>query len=192
MGDPTLWALFDHRPAPTYAKGRVAILGDAAHTSTPHQGAGAGQALEDAFILSTLLADENVKSASDIPAAFQAYDAVRRPRSQKVVSSSRAAGETYAFKGPAGSDLNLIRKELLTRFSWIWEEDLARQAETARAVLARALDPGNVKGRASMTMSTSATQSTTSKEQTCFSLSHPTIANQGIPQDQDTSLVGIA
>ena len=156
MGDPTLWALFDHRPAPTYAKGRVAILGDAAHTSTPHQGAGAGQALEDAFVLSTLLADENIKTVSDIPVAFQAYDAIRRPRSQKVVSTSRAAGETYAFRGPAGSDLNLIRKELQTRFRWIWEEDMTCQAEKARAVLAQALDAGNLRRSASMAISASA------------------------------------
>ncbi|RAL66883.1 hypothetical protein DID88_007665 [Monilinia fructigena] len=38
-------------------KGRIVLLGDAAHASTPHQGAGAGQAIEDAFILSNLLGD---------------------------------------------------------------------------------------------------------------------------------------
>ncbi|KAI9791591.1 MAG: hypothetical protein M1816_003677 [Peltula sp. TS41687] len=142
MDDPDLWALFDHRPAPTYYKGRVAILGDAAHTSTPHQGAGAGQALEDAFILSTVLADEKVMSTSDVPAALHAYDAIRRPRSQKVVSTSRTAGETYAFRGPAGNDLEKVREELLTRYSWIWDEDMSRQAEDARAVLAQILRSG--------------------------------------------------
>jgi len=44
MEKPDVWALFDHPPAPTYFKGRFALLGDAAHASTPHQGAGAGQA----------------------------------------------------------------------------------------------------------------------------------------------------
>ena len=146
MGDPDLWALFDHRPAPTYYKGRVAILGDAAHTSTPHQGAGAGQALEDAFILSTLLANEQIKSASDIPAALHAYDAIRRPRSQKVVSTSRTAGETYAFRGPAGNDLDKIREELLTRYSWIWDEDMNRQAEEALAMLSQTLNRGDLNG----------------------------------------------
>lgn len=140
MPDPDLWALFDHHPAPTYFKNRIAILGDAAHASTPHQGAGAGQALEDALILSTLLADERVRSAADIPAALHVYDAIRRPRSQKVVSTSRAAGETYAFKGPAGDDLDKIRDELLTRYSWIWDEDMGRQAEEASALLAQTFD----------------------------------------------------
>ena len=35
---PDLWALFDYPPADTYFKGRVCLLGDAAHASTPHQG----------------------------------------------------------------------------------------------------------------------------------------------------------
>ena len=139
MDDPDLWALFDHRPAPTYCKGRVAIMGDAAHTSTPHQGAGAGQALEDAFIISILLADERVRSASDIPAAFQAYDAIRRPRSQKVVSTSRTAGEMYAFRGPAGDDLEKVREELLSRYRWIWDVDMILEANKARVALAENL-----------------------------------------------------
>ncbi len=136
MDEPDLWALFDHRPAATYYKGRVALLGDAAHASTPHQGAGAGQALEDAFIMATLLADDKVQTAADVVKAFAAYDAIRRPRSQKVVTTSRAAGELYAFKGPAGGDLDKIRDDLLTRCRWIWDEDMEQQAERAQAVLA--------------------------------------------------------
>ena len=38
MQKPDLWALFDYPPADTYFKGRVCLLGDAAHASTPHQG----------------------------------------------------------------------------------------------------------------------------------------------------------
>lgn len=55
MEKPDVWALFDHPPARTYWKGRMCLLGDSAHASTPHQGAGAGMALEDAFVLSKLL-----------------------------------------------------------------------------------------------------------------------------------------
>ena len=35
---PDIWAMFDHLPAASYCKGRVYIIGDAAHASTPHQG----------------------------------------------------------------------------------------------------------------------------------------------------------
>jgi salicylate hydroxylase len=140
MERPDLWALWDHSPAATYFKGRIAILGDAAHASTPHQGAGAGQALEDAFILSHLLGSELVKSSSDVPAVFKAYDAIRRPRSQKVVTTSRAAGLTYGFQGGPQGDLAKIREELTERYRWIWEEDLDRQASEAEAELRRVME----------------------------------------------------
>lgn len=130
-----MWALFDMLPAPTYYKGNVVLLGDAAHASTPHQGAGAGQALEDAFILSMLLGDKKTRCAWDIPAAFRAYDAIRRPRSQKVVSTSRAAGATYALQGQARDDLDKVGEELLQRYKWIWDEDMNVQAEHARELL---------------------------------------------------------
>lgn len=135
MVDPDMWALFDMLPAPTYSADNVVLMGDAAHASTPHQGAGAGQALEDAFILSLLLGDEKTQQASDIPAAFRAYDAVRRPRSQKVVSTSRAAGATYAMHGQGLDNLELIGEELLQRYKWIWAEDMNEQAERARHLL---------------------------------------------------------
>ncbi|KAF7503734.1 hypothetical protein GJ744_003317 [Endocarpon pusillum] len=135
MVDADMWALFDMLPAPTYYKGNVVLVGDAAHASTPHQGAGAGQALEDAFILSMLLGDEKTRCAGDIPAALRAYDAIRRPRSQKVVSTSRAAGATYALQGQARDNLDQVGEELLQRYKWIWDEDMQVQAEHARELL---------------------------------------------------------
>lgn len=135
MPDADMWALFDSSPIPTYYSGNVALLGDAAHASTPHQGAGAGQAFEDAFILSILLGDETTRSTADIPTAFRAYDAIRRPRSQQVVTTSRAAGMTYAMQGPAKDDLKKIGQELLDRYKWIWDEDMNDQAERARDLL---------------------------------------------------------
>lgn len=38
MTKPDIWALFNHLPADTYTNGRICMLGDAAHASTPHQG----------------------------------------------------------------------------------------------------------------------------------------------------------
>jgi salicylate hydroxylase len=114
----------------------VAILGDAAHASTPHQGAGAGQALEDAFILSNLLGDPLVRVVADIPAAFKAYDAVRRPRSQKVVVTSREAGKVFCCEGEGvGDNTEKIRENLSHRQKWIWEVDHKEQLKKARAIL---------------------------------------------------------
>ncbi|KAI9053721.1 hypothetical protein LZ554_002672 [Drepanopeziza brunnea f. sp. 'monogermtubi'] len=134
MEKPDVWALFDHPPAPTYFKGRLAILGDAAHASTPHQGAGAGQAIEDAFVMSGLLGQ--VKSVDEIEKAFYAYDAVRRPRSQKVVTTSREAAALYEFEDESmGTDLEKIRKRLLERCDWIWDEDLPQQLKKAQDIM---------------------------------------------------------
>ena len=134
MEKPDVWALFDHPPAPTYYKGRLAILGDAAHASTPHQGAGAGQAIEDAFILPNLLGQ--VKTANEIESAFRAYDAVRRLRSQKVVKTSRDAAAIYEFEDETlGVDLAKIQKRLEERYNWIWFEDLPQQLKTAQGIM---------------------------------------------------------
>lgn len=74
--------MFDYPPAPFYNKGPVAIMGDAAHASTPWQGQGASQAVEDALVLETLLG--RVEDMKHIPNVFAAYDQVRRPRTQRV------------------------------------------------------------------------------------------------------------
>jgi len=57
MQKPDLWALFNHPPAKTYyRKGKICLLGDCAHASTPHQGAGAGMALASAvFVKSAII-----------------------------------------------------------------------------------------------------------------------------------------
>lgn len=136
MDRPAIWAQFEQAPAPYYFQGRVAILGDAAHASTPHQGAGAGQALEDALVMCELLADDAVRSTQDIPKAFQAYDAVRRPRSQRVVRTSQEAGELYVSHPEGGKRMEL-RENLLERFRWIWECDMVEQVDQARAYLHR-------------------------------------------------------
>lgn len=111
MPDPSQWAIFEHPPISTFTKSRVAILGDAAHASTPHQGAGAGQAIEDAHVLAELLADPRVTTPEHVAVAFQAYDAVRRPRSQKVVTTSKENADLLCLCGEGvGDDEEKLKK----------------------------------------------------------------------------------
>lgn len=129
---PDLWALFDHPPAATYyRKGKLCLLGDSAHASTPHHGAGAGMAVEDALILSRLLA--SIGSVGELESAFAAYDAVRRPRSQRLVASSRKTGEVYDFEDEIiGDNMKATRDYLEHAWDWIWNENLNRQLEIAQ------------------------------------------------------------
>ncbi|MCJ1479650.1 hypothetical protein MMC13_008336 [Lambiella insularis] len=136
MEKPDLWALFDHPPIPQLWHGRVCLLGDAGHASTPHQGSGAGMALEDAFVLSGLLGQ--VSSADELEAAFQAYSHVRHPRDMKLVETSRACGEVYQFLGPdTGDDVRKIDEDLRGRYDWIWEEDLTDELTRATEMFQR-------------------------------------------------------
>lgn len=141
---PERWALFDHLPAPTYVKGKVAVMGDAAHASTPHQGQGAGMAFEDSLVLGGVLGAVLGPSQekSEVPAStvnekieacFRAYDAVRRPRTQRLCRTSREMGDMIEFVSPEfGNDLAKIKENLDQRMHWIWDVDL--KGEVQRAV----------------------------------------------------------
>lgn len=117
-----IWALFDSVPARTYSNGsQICLLGVAAHASSPHQGSGGGMAMEDAFILSNLIGQ--IQDMTDIAAILKAYDLTRRPRSQRLVSSSREAGQLYHLEMTEAGDDETLRMNLETRYKWIWEAD---------------------------------------------------------------------
>ena len=134
---PNIWALFDHPPAPTYHyKGKICLLGDAAHASTPHHGAGAGMAVEDALILSKLLA--SIETEGELQHAFAAYDKVRRPRSQRLVASSRKMALVYDFEDEGTRhSIDAMGEFLLHAWDWIWNEDVEGQVEKAQKCLVR-------------------------------------------------------
>ncbi|KAK4204625.1 hypothetical protein QBC40DRAFT_345360 [Triangularia verruculosa] len=124
------WAVGDHDHAPVYYKGRVAMLGDAAHASLPFAGNGAAQALEDAAVLDHLFG--RVKQPSQIEAALGAYDAVRRPRSQAVVDLARKFGRVYAFaEGDIHEDPEKVRDFFTLAGQFTNEADLLKQNEDA-------------------------------------------------------------
>ena len=127
---PTKWPLFHHPDTPTYYKGRIGLLGDSAHASSPSQAAGAGQGLEDALILSKLLG--LVQSKDQFETALQVYDEIRRPRAQSVVRQSAQVGLGYYFLDPKlGDDLMKITEEANYRLPQIWWHDL--DADVKRA-----------------------------------------------------------
>ncbi|HEX5145565.1 MAG TPA: FAD-dependent monooxygenase [Conexibacter sp.] len=78
----------DFDPLSTFVNGRVALLGDAAHATTPTLGQGGALAMEDSLILAG-----HVARHDDLAAALAAYDAERRPRVERVVLAARARTE---------------------------------------------------------------------------------------------------
>jgi salicylate hydroxylase len=83
------WALYDREPLPTWSKGRLTLLGDAAHPMLPHLGQGANQSIEDGMALATILSE--VDNAA-VPQALQAYERLRRERVAEVQLGARQNG----------------------------------------------------------------------------------------------------
>jgi 2-polyprenyl-6-methoxyphenol hydroxylase-like FAD-dependent oxidoreductase len=84
-------------PLSSFHRGKVALLGDAAHPMTPNLGQGACQALEDAVVLARLT---SAASAASAEAALAAYSAARMERTRYVVRWSRRAGAMSTWKSP--------------------------------------------------------------------------------------------
>jgi 2-polyprenyl-6-methoxyphenol hydroxylase-like FAD-dependent oxidoreductase len=76
-------------------RGRVVLLGDAVHATTPHLGQGAGMAIEDSLVLA-----EELARHADVGMAFTAYRARRFERCAYVVSSSLAICRGQLGQGP--------------------------------------------------------------------------------------------
>jgi salicylate hydroxylase len=89
------WGLFDRDPLPTWTRGRVTLLGDAAHAMPPFTGQGAVMALEDAVLLGRCAA-----LATDPHEAMARYETARYGRVVAAQAMSRARSEVYFAPDP--------------------------------------------------------------------------------------------
>lgn len=87
--------MYDRPPSRRWSRGRVTLVGDAAHPMTPNQGQGACQALEDAVVLG-----ESLEAASDLPKAFEMYEKRRIHRANRAVAMSRQASRGVHIENP--------------------------------------------------------------------------------------------
>jgi salicylate hydroxylase len=90
------WALYDRDPIPRWTRGRITLLGDAAHPMLPYLGQGACQALEDGAVLATALTAE----AADPLTGLARYERTRRDRASAVVLASRERGLSNHLTSP--------------------------------------------------------------------------------------------
>lgn len=94
---------------PTWSRKRSLLIGDAAHATSPHAGQGASLALEDAMRLARLMQD-----GQELGATFQAFEAERRPRAEKIVALARRNGNSKREFSATGAWLrNQMLKWLL-------------------------------------------------------------------------------
>ena len=100
--------VYDIPSLPTWHRGAVCLIGDAAHAVGPHVGQGTSLALEDAFVIAKCLRD-----LSDAPEAFTAFERIRRGRVEPVLVQSR---RTAQQKAPAGWIARKIRDLVLPVF----------------------------------------------------------------------------
>lgn len=101
----------DRPPLPRWTQGNVTLLGDAAHSMTPNMGQGACSAIEDAAVLAHCL-----KEAASIPAALQAYEQHRRPRTTGLVKQSLQIGRLGQWTHPWAVALrNSLMRAIPTR-----------------------------------------------------------------------------
>lgn len=116
------WATHDLPSVPTWHRGSMIVIGDAAHATAPSSGQGASMAIEDAVVLARCLRD-----LPDTRQAFAAYERLRRGRVERIVahgartSNSKAAGPV----GRALRDLMLpvILKRVAGGGSLAWMHD---------------------------------------------------------------------
>jgi salicylate hydroxylase len=111
------WGLFALPAMRSWSRGRVVLLGDAAHAMLPHHGQGANQTIEDAAVLATCLAAAGLDRYR---AAFARYERLRRARTRKVQRCSWiASAQLHVPDGPAAADRDRGLPGFLDRFGWI-------------------------------------------------------------------------
>jgi FAD-dependent urate hydroxylase len=110
---------------PTWHKGPMIVIGDAAHAPSPTSGQGASMAAEDAVVLAKSLRD-----LPDIPQAFAAYEQLRRRRVERIVAQGARTGSTKT-QGPVGRVVRDLMLPLVFRFlvtdrsmAWIYDHHL--------------------------------------------------------------------
>ena len=122
------WALYDREPLPTWTRGRLTLLGDAAHPMLPHLGQGANQSIEDGMALATILARADRETA---PAALLAYERLRRERVALVQRGARENGLRY---DSSYADLGVRDAEITAHAAFrkrLYDHDVVPEAQAA-------------------------------------------------------------
>jgi salicylate hydroxylase len=119
-----MWVLCDRPPVKTWSKGRMTLIGDAAHPMLQYLAQGACMAIEDAVCL----ANRVEMAQGDFAAAFQEYQAARYLRTGRVQIMARVYGEFYHAGGVARELRNMMLsartpEQSYEAMQWLYGED---------------------------------------------------------------------
>ncbi|MBW4708727.1 FAD-dependent monooxygenase [Roseobacter sp. YSTF-M11] len=125
----SLWGLFRHPVADTWARDNVALVGDAAHPTLPFLAQGANLALEDAWVLSRCLLEDSLQTG---------YQTLRKPRAARVIEA--ASGNAWKYHLPNGPVRQLAHLGLalgsklmpglmMRQFDWIYGHDVTKDGK---------------------------------------------------------------
>ncbi|KAB8219078.1 hypothetical protein BDV33DRAFT_192231 [Aspergillus novoparasiticus] len=90
--DIKMWRLYRHEPYPYWVKGKVCLLGDAAHPMMPDQSQGSCMAFEDAGALG-LVFHRTFREQYSVTEGLSLYERLRKPRATRVQDASFRARE---------------------------------------------------------------------------------------------------
>jgi 2-polyprenyl-6-methoxyphenol hydroxylase-like FAD-dependent oxidoreductase len=103
----------DLDPLESWRSGRLTLLGDAAHATTPNLARGAGEAIEDAVALADELAKlTSLRDGTQVEAALRTFEERRRPASASVQTKARRIGKIASWRNPIACT---AREQLLRR-----------------------------------------------------------------------------
>jgi 3-hydroxybenzoate 6-monooxygenase len=132
-----MWVLCDRPPIKEWSRGRITLLGDAAHPMLQYLAQGACMSIEDAVCL----ANKVVDTQGDYAAAFRAYQEARYLRTGRVQIMARVYGEFYHAAGVARELRNIMLgartpEEAMAGMQWLYGEqkELTRGAASAAAM----------------------------------------------------------
>jgi salicylate hydroxylase len=119
------WALFDRPSLETWTRGRVTLLGDAAHPMLPFMGQGAAQSIEDGLALALCLAADR----DDPQRAVGTYASRRRERAAALQAASREQGRNLQISDPAeiaarNTQMRESPEAPAARYDWVWGYDV--------------------------------------------------------------------